>query len=108
MLQRNLKFSGKSVRYIAGDEKTGAEIAAALGAAIGKNDLKWMIFSDEQNLDGMKQAGLSEEVAKNYVEMGSALRSGEMNADYFKHTPGLSDIKLQDFASEFKAAFGKA
>ena len=103
----NLKFSGKSVRYIAGDEKNGSEIAAILGKAIGKNDLQWILFPDEQNLDGMRQAGLSEEVAKNYVEMGNALRSGEMNADYFKHKPQLTNIKLNDFVSEFKTAFDK-
>ncbi len=103
-----LKFSGKSVRYIAGDEKTGAEIAAVIGKAIGKDDLQWIIFSDEQNLDGMKQVGLSEEVSKNYIEMGSALRSGEMNAEYFTRKPELSGIKLQDFVLEFKAVFNKA
>ena len=103
----DLKFSGKSVRYIAGDEKTGAEIASILGKSIGKDDLQWAIFSDKQSLDGMKQAGLTDEVAKNYVEMGGALRSGEMNADYFKHKPELSSIKLDDFASEFKVAFEK-
>jgi len=97
----NLSFTGNSVRYIAGDEKTGKEIAESLGKAIGKNNLPWIVFSDEENLQGLLQAGLSGEVAKNYTEMGMALRTGEMNEGYFKHKPLLSNIKLDDFATEF-------
>jgi hypothetical protein len=42
--------------------------------------LQWIVFTDEQNVDGGKQAGLNEEVVKNYTDMGSAIRSGEMTA----------------------------
>lgn len=101
----NLSFTGHSVRYIAGDEKNGDTLSATIGNAIGKNNLPWIIFSDEQNYDGMLQAGLSGEVAKNYTEMGKAIRTGEMSEDYFKNKPILSDIKLNDFAKEFAAAF---
>ena len=79
----NLNFTGNSVRYIAGDEKTGFEIAKTLGNAIGQPDLPWIVFTNEQSLQGMGQAGLPQEVAKNYTEMGTALAGGEMNADYF-------------------------
>jgi len=44
-----LNFTGFSVRYIAGDEKTGAEIAEALSKAIGKPGIPWVEFSDEQS-----------------------------------------------------------
>ena len=101
----NLSFTGHSVRYIAGDEVTGEKIATTLGDAIKKDSLPWVVFSDEQNLEGMLQAGLSEEVAKNYTEMGKAMRTGEMNEDYNKNKPALSTIKLTDFAKEFAAAF---
>ena len=102
----NLNFTGHSVRYIAGDEKTGFEIAKILGNAIGQPDLPWIVFTDEQSLQGMLQAGLPEEVAKNYTEMGAAMASGEMNADYFNNRPvTLGKIKLEDFAKEFAAAF---
>jgi uncharacterized protein YbjT (DUF2867 family) len=100
-----ISFTGHSVRYIAGDEKAGNEIARILGAAIGKPDVSWVVFSDDQNLNGMLEAGLSAEVAKNYTEMGRAIRTGEMSADYFKSRPVLSKIKLADFAPEFAAAF---
>ena len=101
----NLSFTGHSVRYIAGDEVTGTDIASVLGKAINKPDLKWVVFSDEDNLNGLLQAGLSEEVSKNYTEMGKAVRTGEMSEEYEKNKPVLSKIKLTDFATEFAAGF---
>jgi uncharacterized protein YbjT (DUF2867 family) len=98
-------FTGKSVRYIAGDERTTAEVASVLGAAIGKPELPWVNFSDEAALGGMIQAGLSAEVAVNYVEMGAAMASGIMGGDYSANKPALSPTKLEDFAKEFAAVY---
>jgi uncharacterized protein YbjT (DUF2867 family) len=100
-----LSFTGHSVRYIASDERTSPEIAATLGAAIGKPDLPYMEFNDEDTFKGMIQAGLSEEVARNYTEMGAAIRSGRMFEDYEKHKPVLSPTKLESFAKEFLMKF---
>ncbi|HLZ87698.1 MAG TPA: NAD(P)H-binding protein [Puia sp.] len=100
-----LTFKGSSVRYIAGDERNSREIAAVLGAAIGKPDLPYVGFSDEDNHKGLLGAGLPEEVAQNYTEMGAAIRTGIMFADYKKHRPALSPTKLEDFAKEFAAAY---
>lgn len=102
-LQRD--FTGKSIRYIAGDERTTAEIAKVLGTAIGKPELPWVEFSDADNIAGAIGAGLPEEIAVNYTEMGDSLRTGKMIEDYLQHKPALSKIKLEDFAQEFKGAF---
>ena len=102
-----LGFTGKSVRYLAGDKRTGAEIASVIGKAIGKDDLTWVVFSDEQNIEGMKGVGLSGEVSKQYTEMGGAMRTGEMSADFEKHKPGFSGVGLEEFALLFKAAFDR-
>ena len=97
-----LDFSGHSIQYVVSDEKNPTEIAAILGAAIGNPSLPWVDFTDEQNHGGMVQAGLSEEVAKNYTEMGAAVRSGEMAADYIsKPKPVFGSIKLEEFAKTF-------
>lgn len=100
----NLRFSGSSVRYIYGDERSGSEIASVLGKAIGK-DLKWVTFSDDQQKQGLLQAGLSETHAQGYTEMGKGMREGAMQADARAHKPELSPTKLEDFAKEFAAAF---
>jgi len=100
-----LDFRGHSIRYIAGDERTGQEIASVIGSAIGKPDLPWIVFSDEQNLQGAIQAGLSEEVAKNYTEMGHAMRTGTFYEEYNHNKPSFSKTKLEDFAKEFASAY---
>lgn len=103
----NLNFAGQSVRYIASDERTGAEIAQILGNAIGKPETPWVVFSDEQNIAGMLQAGLSEEMAHAYTEMGKSIREGKMEADFFKNKPVYGNVKLEEFAeNEFAPAFG--
>ncbi|WP_019990293.1 NAD(P)H-binding protein [Rudanella lutea] len=103
----NLDFTGFQVQYVAGDERTGAEIAQILGEAIGKPQTPWVVFSDEQNREGMIQAGLNDEMADKYTEMGASLRDGSMQADYFANRPAkLGKIKLEDFArQEFAPAF---
>jgi len=103
----SLGFKGRSVRYIIGDEKTSREIASTLGAAVGKPGLPYVGFSDEENLQGALGAGLPEEVAKNFTEMGAAIRTGLMFDDYRKHPVAFSSTKLGDFAKEFAAAYNQ-
>jgi uncharacterized protein YbjT (DUF2867 family) len=98
-------FTGKTIRYIASDERSTADIARIIGTAIGKPELPWVNFSNEDALNGMMQAGLSQEIASNYVEMGAAMASGEMTKDYQQHKPALSPTKLEAFAKEFAAIY---
>lgn len=102
----NTAFSGKTVRYIVSDERTTQEIASVLGAAVGKPALPWVTFKDEDSFGAMVGMGLSQEVAKNYVEMGQALSSGTMQSDFrnqkgFQHSP----TKLEAFAGVFAAVY---
>lgn len=98
-------FEGKSVRYVASDIRTASETAHVLGAAIGKPDLPWVEFDDKQAFEGMVQAGLPEEIAKNFRDMGASLRTGKLLKDYFVQNPPLSPTKLESFAAEFAKAF---
>ena len=101
-----LSFVGKSIRYIASEEKTTNEVGDILGKAIGKPEIPWVNFSDEDTLGGMLQAGVPQEIAQNYTEMGAAMRSGEMAADYQQNKPSkFGKSKLEDWAHEFAAAF---
>ncbi|GGA98382.1 NAD(P)H-binding protein [Puia dinghuensis] len=103
----SLAFQGSSVRYVASDERTSKDIAAVIGAAVGKPGLPYVEFGDEDTRKGLLGAGLSEEVVRNYTEMGVAARTGLMFADYKKHRPQLSPTKLEDFAKEFAVAFAQ-
>ena len=102
-----LDFTGHQVRYIASDERTGAEIARVLGEAIGKPETPWVVFSDEQTMQGMLQSGLNEEMASAYTTMGKSLREGKMQADFFENKPATyGKVKLEAFAkNEFAPAF---
>jgi uncharacterized protein YbjT (DUF2867 family) len=100
----DLNFSGNSVRYIISDERSGNEIAQAIGNVIGKK-LPWVVFTDDQQKDGLLQAGLSETHSENYTMLGRAIREGYMQADARKNKSQLAGTKLEDFASEFATAF---
>lgn len=94
--------------YVASDERTTADIARVLGTAIGNPELAWVPFTDEQALTGMLQAGLPPQFAEGYVEMGKALRSGEMESDYWKNKPAqLGIVKLEEFAITFQGAYSQ-
>ncbi|WP_442591734.1 NAD(P)H-binding protein [Pedobacter sp. AW31-3R] len=97
---------GTTVRYVVSDVRSGQEIAAVLGSAIAKPDLPWVEFSDEQSLEGMKQAGLPEEIAALYTEMGQGIRKGLLQSDFEAQGANVTGrTTLDDFAKEFASSF---
>jgi uncharacterized protein YbjT (DUF2867 family) len=102
-------FEGKSIRYIVSDRRNGQELVQTLGAAIGKPDLKWVTFSDEQLLQGVMQNGFSQHMASNFVEMGQSIRQGQLYERYVSDGADISGkTSLSDFAREFAAVYGIA
>lgn len=97
--------TGKKVRYVASDERTCSEIADILGAAIGKADLKWLSFTDQQTLETMIQNGVPEPMAGKLVELNASIRTGIIRTDYDLHKPAMGRVKVEDFAREFAAVF---
>ena len=98
-----LSFTGKNICYVASDEKTGGEIAAILGQAIGKPDLRWIGFPDEALMQALIQNGLSEQMATIYVvEIGIALRDNTLFEDYRKNKSiAFGKTNFTAFAKEF-------
>ncbi|KQM41945.1 NAD(P)H-binding protein [Chryseobacterium sp. Leaf201] len=94
-------FEGRTVRYLASDEVSPNEIAAIIGEAIGRPDLKWKIVPDEEMFSEMLAAGMNAWIAKGFVEMQAAQRSGSLYEDYYRNRPVLGKTKLTDFAKEF-------
>ena len=98
--------AGKNVRYIISENVAAEKVAQVLGLAIGQPDLPWVEFTDEQSLGGMLNAGLPEEIAQLYTEMGSGLRNGIIQKDFIKSGESVTGtVKLNDFANEFAAGF---
>jgi len=99
----DVKFTGNSIRHIVSDERTGADVAEAIGKAIGKN-IPWVVFSDEDQLKGLLQGGVPQSHAPAYVEMGAAMRTGKMQ-ERLSENKTVGRTKLEDFAKEFSAAY---
>lgn len=98
--------AGNHVRYVVSDIRHPDELAQIIGAAIGKHDLHWVEFTDEQSIQGMKQAGLPDELAKLLTEMGASFRNGKSFEEYEKKgSPVTGEIKLEDYAQEFAKAY---
>ena len=96
----------RKVRYVASDERTGNETASVLGAAIGKPDLEWKLISGEEMQSGLEAAGMHPGIAAGMVEMYAGLYSGLLSEDYYRNKPAvMGEVKLEDFAQEFAAAF---
>jgi uncharacterized protein YbjT (DUF2867 family) len=99
---QSLSFKGHQVQYVVSDVVSTDAIAKEIGNAIGKPDLQWIQFTDEQAQQGMEQAGLPKAVATDYVAMGQALQTGRLTTDFFQQGgKPTGKIKLKDFAKTF-------
>jgi uncharacterized protein YbjT (DUF2867 family) len=98
-------FNGKSVRYAVSDVRTVQEVTETLTTAVGKPEVKWVEFTDEQSYGGMLQAGLPEPIASMYAEMNAAVRGGKLFEHFVQHKEVAGKTKLEDFAKEFAAGF---
>ena len=76
-----LDFHGKQTRELLGHRDLNYnEVAAIIGKAIGKPDLKYVQPPKEQVQAGMVQSGMSNELAALLLEMADSLNSGYMHA----------------------------
>ena len=99
-------FEGQRHRYVVSDEREISQIVKILGTAIDKPELPWVQFSDKETFAGMTSAGMSEAIARTYVEMGTAINSGILFEDFNQHKPDVwGSTKLGDFVKEFAAVY---
>ncbi|NJB72408.1 uncharacterized protein YbjT (DUF2867 family) [Saonia flava] len=96
-----LPFNGRKIRYIASEEISPNEVASILGNAIGNPNLKWVVVSDEEVLNGMTSFGMNKKIAKGFIDMQAAQGTGVLYEDYYKNEPILGKTKFADFAKEF-------
>lgn len=103
----NKKVNGKSYKYVVSDEITGKKVAEKIGKQIGKTDLKWVQFPDEELFQNLLRQGMTEQMATTYIiDVGIALRDGTLLETYFnERTELLGKIKFDDFAEQFAAVY---
>ncbi|MGG7664163.1 NmrA family NAD(P)-binding protein [Dyadobacter sp. BHUBP1] len=102
----DFSVSGKQIQYVVSDVKSGEQVARALGAAIGKDDVYWAEFSDKQLLEALMRDGFSRTMAQVYIiEIGMAIRDGSFAEDYQKQQQQpVGGVTLDAFSREFSAA----
>jgi uncharacterized protein YbjT (DUF2867 family) len=99
-------FSGRKARSVASEDLSGNDTAKILGTAIGKPDLKWLVVSDEEALNGLVSIGMNPEIAAGLVEMYAGLHTGLLAKDYYQNKPAvMGKVKMTDFAKDFAIAF---
>ncbi|MEL1244524.1 NmrA family NAD(P)-binding protein [Flavobacterium sp. DGU11] len=98
-------FNGRKTRYVGSEELTGNEVAALLGKAIGKPDLKWVLVSDEEALKSLTSIGMNPKIAAGLTEMYGSLHTGLLSEDYFRNRPVMGKMRMADFAKEFALAY---
>ncbi|RZJ68411.1 MAG: NAD-dependent dehydratase [Flavobacterium sp.] len=97
-------------RFIISAEITNNEIASILGTAIGKPDLQWVRFENDQYSDGLLQNGFSESAAQSFIEMGEAFREGRAweQVDQQPENVVKGKRSFEDFAKDvFAPAFNQ-
>jgi hypothetical protein len=81
-------------------------VANIIGSAIGKPELPWVEFKDEDVVNAILGTGASLDVARNYAEMGNAIRTGKMFEDYYISKNIIKGkISLEAFAKELAKSF---
>jgi uncharacterized protein YbjT (DUF2867 family) len=98
-------FAGRKVRYVVSDELACDEVAAIVGTAIGKPDLKWIVIPDEKMQRRFIMAGFNAQLAAGFVEMNASTHSGQLFEDYHRNRPVLGKVKMKDYAKEFASVY---
>ncbi len=94
-------FEGYVVRDLLGPrDYTHREATAILGAVIGKPDLAYVEFSDEDFRQGLLGAGFSESAADAYVEMYTAINDGRIQRTVSRDASNTTPTSLEEFARE--------
>lgn len=103
-------FNNNEPYYPISDIRTLNEAAYVLGNAIGLPSKQWIPFQDEDTFNGFIKAGFSESIARIYVEIGQLFAKGILNEHYnsLATKPKLYQVKLEDFAAEFRSVYIKS
>ena len=92
---------GKATRELLGQRDLSyTEVAAVLGKAIGKPDLKYVQLGDDQARGAMVQMGMSEQSARLILEMAAALNSGYMRALEPRTRENTTPTSYETFVAE--------
>jgi uncharacterized protein YbjT (DUF2867 family) len=97
----NPSFQGFNVRYLLGPKDYSfSKATSIIGGALGKPDLAYVKFSEEDFIKGMVGAGFSENAAKALVEGLTALENGKLNKSVTRDSSNTTLTTLEEFVRE--------
>jgi uncharacterized protein YbjT (DUF2867 family) len=101
-------FTGRSVRELLGPrDYSPRETARILGAAIGRPELPFVEFSYDDTKKALVGAGMSDDVARLFVEMYEGFNEGRVRTVQGRGPATTTPTSLDTFAKEvFAPAFG--
>jgi uncharacterized protein YbjT (DUF2867 family) len=102
-----LDWTARTVQELQGQrDLTMSEVAAVLGQAIGKPDLRYVPFPYADAEKGMVAAGLPQEMAALYAEMSKGFNEGHLRATQPRSAATTTPTSLEKWAAErFAPAF---
>ncbi|MCF2446438.1 NAD(P)H-binding protein [Dyadobacter sp. CY345] len=102
----SLNFEGFSQTFVGGAQDYAMQEAAQiLGTAIGIPHLQYIQYPAEDSKNGMVAAGVPTQIAEGYIKLFAGLNSGAYLADFVRTAENTTETSLQDFASQFAAAY---
>ena len=101
-------FEGHSVRELHGQrDLTHEQAARVLGRAIGRDNLPYVEFAYEDYAKGMRDAGLSADVARGIAEMYHAMNEGAIHPNEPRSPENTTPTSIEDFAPVFAAVYNQ-
>lgn len=93
---------GKQTRELLGQrDLDSTEATRIIGKAVGKPDLKYIQPPDDQIRVAMVQMGMSDNLARLFIEMASALNTGHMRPLEGRNAHNTTSTTFEDFVAEF-------
>jgi uncharacterized protein YbjT (DUF2867 family) len=92
-------FTGHTIRYLLGPrDLTMSEASRILGEAIGKPDLKYVQFPEEDGRKAMLGMGMSRSVVDALLEMQRAFNAGRIRPTEGRYAENTTPTTMEEFA----------
>jgi uncharacterized protein YbjT (DUF2867 family) len=101
-----MDFSGKTVRELLGPRDISMdEVTRIIGAKIGKPDLPYMVLPRDDFINGLLQAGLSDDMAQQLVELDAAINDRLFASGHTRTEENRTPTDFEEFADIFARVF---
>lgn len=93
-------FTGHSVVDLFGQKLSYNDVTHIIGAKIGEPDLPYVQFPDEDAIKGLKDMGLSDSLAKSFVDLSHAIGEGKVTVTHGNPEEPTSPTSYRQFVEE--------